>query len=145
MSGIASFSIIYNGYSNDSCIIRDRGAARVQWRRSLGASPLQFKEDLANALSQSGSISQTSTNADWPALQADYTFLMSCDLIETCRSLNGEISGDFTAQRGLGDNSPGLIDATKSVNQSINSNGNDDVEPSTPGIISIISIFCFIP
>lgn len=93
---------------------------------------------MANALSQSGSISQTSTNADWPALQADYTFLMSCDLIETCRSLNGEISGDFSAQRGLGDNTPGFADASKSVNISINATSNDDAEPSTPGIITFM-------
>lgn len=37
---------------------------------------------------------EQSADADWPALQDNYTYLMSCDLIESCRSLNGEMSWD---------------------------------------------------
>ena len=71
---------------------------RYQFRRSFGSSPLTTKEDLANqSIGSGGSGLQQSGGAeggDWPALQANYTYLMSCDLIETCRSLNGEMSWD---------------------------------------------------
>lgn len=54
------------------------------------------KEDLANQSigSESGLKGHPGEGADWPALQANYTYLMSCDLIESCRSLNGEMSWD---------------------------------------------------
>lgn len=44
-------------------------------------------------MSDSGSVGQSTTNTDWLG-NADYTFLMNCDLIESCRSLNGEMSWD---------------------------------------------------
>ena len=83
-------------------LFRDRGVFRAQWRRSFGASPLTSKEDVRQKenLSANGSGSGSGCNreqnadADWPALHANYTYLMSCDLIESCRSLNGEMSWD---------------------------------------------------
>lgn len=73
---------------------RDRSAgARVLWRRSLGSSPLT-KEDVANQSTGSGSGLQPNEAACWPALEANYTYLMNCDLIESCRSINGEMSWD---------------------------------------------------
>ena len=73
---------------------RERGVGRVQWRRSFGASPMNAKDDAA-ALNGSGSAGQQNgaNTENWLG-NADYTFLMSCDLIESCRSLNGEMSWD---------------------------------------------------
>lgn len=51
---------------------------------------MNAKED---APVNAGSTGQNNGNADWLG-NADYTFLMSCDLIESCRSLNGEMSWD---------------------------------------------------
>ena len=83
-------------------LLRDRGVSRAQWRRSFGASPLTSKEDVRQkenlSANGSGSVSgcnrEQNADADWPALHANYTYLMSCDLIESCRSLNGEMSWD---------------------------------------------------
>ena len=71
---------------------RENGAGRFKWRRSIGASPLTMREAAALNLSGSakGSTETNVTNTDWLG-NADYTFLMGCDLIESCRSLNGEI------------------------------------------------------
>ncbi|XP_046638944.1 uncharacterized protein LOC124320227 isoform X2 [Daphnia pulicaria] len=73
--------------------IKEKGVGRVQWRRSFGASPLTAKEDAGALNAPTGSAGQNNGNADWLG-NADYTFLMSCDLIESCRSLNGEMSWD---------------------------------------------------
>lgn len=57
---------------------------------------MNVKEDAAAVtatLNNSGSAGQTNPNADWLS-HADYTFLMNCDLIESCRSVNGEMSWD---------------------------------------------------
>ncbi|KZS06669.1 Uncharacterized protein APZ42_029779 [Daphnia magna] len=72
--------------------LKERGAGRVHWRRSFGASPLNVKED-AGPVNVPGPTGQHNANEDWLG-NADYTFLMSCDLIESCRSLNGEMSWD---------------------------------------------------
>lgn len=74
---------------------RERGGGRYQWRRSFGSSPLTTgKDEAANQSASSSGLQPNGTEADWPALQANYTYLMSCDLIESCRSLNGEMSWD---------------------------------------------------
>lgn len=74
---------------------RERGGGRYQWRRSFGSSPLTTgKDDATNQSAGSSGLQPNGTEADWPALQANYTYLMSCDLIESCRSLNGEMSWD---------------------------------------------------
>lgn len=55
---------------------------------------MNVKEDAVGAtLNNSGSAGQSNPNADWLS-HADYTFLMNCDLIESCRSVNGEMSWD---------------------------------------------------
>ena len=55
---------------------------------------MNAKDDAA-ALNGSGSAGQQNgaNTENWLG-NADYTFLMSCDLIESCRSLNGEMSWD---------------------------------------------------
>lgn len=66
----------------------------IPFRRSLGSSPLAIKQNAADQSTDSASALQQSGSdgAGWPALQANYTYLMNCDLIESCRSINGEIS-----------------------------------------------------
>lgn len=79
------------------CSSRDRGScsSKKAWRRSFGSSPLTTKEDvLQQHQQQQQQQGSAGGQCDWPALQDDYTYLMSCDLIESCRSVNTEMSWD---------------------------------------------------
>jgi hypothetical protein len=126
---------------------RERGVGRVQWRRSFGASPLNVKEDVAT-LNVSGSAGQNNGNADWLG-NADYTFLMSCDLIESCRSLNGEMSwdnGDLDMEHlRMAEMS---ARSTGTNNQSVAVGCQTDAEVTIPGIKkisnSVIVVACFL-
>ena len=126
---------------------RERGVGRVQWRRSFGASPLNVKEDVAT-LNVSGSAGPNNGNADWLG-NADYTFLMSCDLIESCRSLNGEMSwdnGDLDMEHlRMAEMS---ARSTGTNNQSVAVGCQTDAEVTIPGIKkisnSVIVVACFL-
>lgn len=116
---------------------RERGAGRVHWRRSFGASPLNVKED-AGPVNVPGPTGQHNANEDWLG-NADYTFLMSCDLIESCRSLNGEMSWDNGDLEHLRMAEMGARSTVKN-NQSVAVGCQTDAEVNIPGIPTLYSV-----
>ena len=102
---------------------RDRGgggATKMLWRRSFGSSPLTSKEDVAAG--GGGGCSGTG-QTDWPALQANYAYLMDYDLIECCRSVvAGELSWDHSGlDQFATNNAVSSVDASSTVaNASVN-------------------------
>ncbi len=125
---------------------REKGVGRVQWRRSFGASPLTAKEDAGALNAPTGSAGQNNGNADWLG-NADYTFLMSCDLIESCRSLNGEMSWDNGDLENLRMAEMGAR-STGTNNQSVAVGCQTDAEVTIPGMDkitnSVIVVFGFL-
>ena len=93
-------------------------------------------------LNVSGSAGQNNGNADWLG-NADYTFLMSCDLIESCRSLNGEMSwdnGDLDMEHLRMADRSALSTGTN--NQSVAVGCQTDAEVTIPGIKNFEFRYC---
>ena len=84
---------------------------------------------------------------DWPALQDDYTFLMSCDLIESCRSVNTEMSWDNGDLQHLKMNlSAAAVAAAAAAAAAAASTTpialcQTDAEITTPGLLLFIQLF----
>lgn len=92
-------------------------------------------------LNLSGSTGQNAANTDWLG-NADYTFLMGCDLIESCRSLNGEMSlnnGEIEHSQ-IGD----VIAHSDANNDSVTKDCQKDIRVTTPGNHFFIECFFFV-